>query len=307
MAEATVAGAAAGRAGLTAHSALWLIASAAILCGSVCLLSAGLTLDLGSTPPLVLPALVFVLLAWAFRRLGRSFPTFHVLRLLTGTLQDFFFSAAQLTALAVVSALMIYLAANAGAQFPMRDNVLADLDSLLHFDWYAVSGWVDRRPVLADFLMRVYGTPLLQIFVVLLISSVLHTGQRNREFLLLFASSIFITTLVFTFVPAVGMLGKLDAEVVNRLIDIRAGSATMTFNRTSSIITFPSYHTVMAICVPYALRHWYWALVPAMLVNGIMLAAISPVGGHYLVDMLAGAGVALVSILIVRRCLAGCN
>ena len=303
MANATAAGVPAARIDLSAHVTLWIVLAALLLCGTACLWSAGLQADLGSTWIMAEPILSFMLLASISWVLGHVFPSFQVFRRLAATFQDLFLSAAQLTALAAISGLLIYLAASAGAAFPMRDDTLEYFDSMLGFDWYSVSYWLNKHPLLDGFLLRTYTSLNIQTPLVLAFGSVLHPGQRNSEFIALSLVSILITLLVFLFIPAVGMIGKYNTDFLVRLLDIRAGTSFMDYNYTSGIITFPSYHTVLAILIPFAARYRCWSLLPALLVNIIMLASTSPDGGHYLVDILAGALVALTSIIIVRRCL----
>jgi len=65
-------------------------------------------------------------------------------------------------------------------------------------------------------------------------------------------------------------------------------------------VSFPSFHTTMALVYIYGFRRagvigW---LVGAL--NALMLVAIPFFGGHYLVDMIAGAGVMLASLGVVK-------
>lgn len=195
MTGAVVAGMATARVGLSAHVMLWVILTAVLLYGTACLWIAGLQVDLMSTLPLIKQISFLITLAWIFWLLGSAFPKFYVFRRLTATLQDFFFSAAQLTMLAAISGLLIYLAANAGARFPMRDNALEYLDALLGFDWYAFSHWLNDHPMLDEFLFNVYNTIFPQAVLVIVFNSAVYPGQCNKEFTTLFLTSIVITSL----------------------------------------------------------------------------------------------------------------
>jgi membrane-associated phospholipid phosphatase len=66
-------------------------------------------------------------------------------------------------------------------------------------------------------------------------------------------------------------------------------------SQLQGLISFPSYHTVLAVLLTYAHRRSR-LLVPIALVNGIMLFSIPSYGGHYLIDIFAGAVVALLAI-----------
>ena len=68
----------------------------------------------------------------------------------------------------------------------------------------------------------------------------------------------------------------------------------------TGVICFPSMHTVLAFAYPYGLRRirpFFWLLVA---LNFLMLFTVPFFGGHYLSDMIAGAGVMLASAVIVR-------
>jgi membrane-associated phospholipid phosphatase len=64
-------------------------------------------------------------------------------------------------------------------------------------------------------------------------------------------------------------------------------------------VTFPSYHAVLAIITSFAVRgvrHVSW---PVALLNVAVVVSTIPEGGHYLVDVVAGAAIAMVSILLI--------
>ena len=66
------------------------------------------------------------------------------------------------------------------------------------------------------------------------------------------------------------------------------------------IVTMPSYHTVMAVLLTYAFRRTGLVGYGIATLNLVMLLSIPPIGGHYLVDMLAGGALALGAIAVQR-------
>jgi membrane-associated phospholipid phosphatase len=73
------------------------------------------------------------------------------------------------------------------------------------------------------------------------------------------------------------------------------------------IVTMPSFHAAAAILLGFT--YWYikslrWLFLT---LNVIMLASAVPVGGHYLVDVVAGSVIAAASILISHRILPICS
>jgi len=71
--------------------------------------------------------------------------------------------------------------------------------------------------------------------------------------------------------------------------------------RMEGLITFPSFHTTLAVLFVAALRRHRLALAIGAVVNGLMLLSIPSEGGHYLVDVIAGAMVAAVAIQMAAR------
>ena len=66
------------------------------------------------------------------------------------------------------------------------------------------------------------------------------------------------------------------------------------------IVTMPSYHTVMAVLLTYAFRGTGLVGYGIATLNAVMLISIPPIGGHYLVDVIAGAALALGAIAVQR-------
>jgi membrane-associated phospholipid phosphatase len=85
----------------------------------------------------------------------------------------------------------------------------------------------------------------------------------------------------------------LDLPVLLALRD--GGSLSFDMSQLQGLISFPSYHTVLAALLTYAHRRSA-LLTPIALVNGVMLFSIPTVGQHYLIDVIAGAAVAVLAI-----------
>ncbi|MDJ1159486.1 phosphatase PAP2 family protein [Chelatococcus sp. SYSU_G07232] len=74
--------------------------------------------------------------------------------------------------------------------------------------------------------------------------------------------------------------------------------------KVEGIVTFPPFHTVLAILTAYACRDVRPLFVAAVLLNALVIVSTLPEGGHHLVDIMAGALIAGVTIIGVRRALA---
>jgi membrane-associated phospholipid phosphatase len=67
-------------------------------------------------------------------------------------------------------------------------------------------------------------------------------------------------------------------------------------NAIEGLITFPSFHTALAVVTAWASWRTRYIAVPALSLNLTVIASTVPVGGHYFVDVLAGACIAGASI-----------
>jgi membrane-associated phospholipid phosphatase len=82
---------------------------------------------------------------------------------------------------------------------------------------------------------------------------------------------------------------------------LRSGpAAVLDFRKMEGLVTFPSFHTVLAIITAYAFRGFRLLALPALVLNGAVIVSTLPEGGHYLVDVLAGALIAAAGIALVR-------
>jgi membrane-associated phospholipid phosphatase len=209
-----------------------------------------------------------------------------------------------------------YLVVRHGAG--LWDEQLRAADLSLGFDWLSWAHWVDRHRLLVDVLRVAYASLIPQIVVLLCGLGFAHRLNELRAVMLAAilsgASCIFISSLV----PALGYpallhvtsadFQRLDpwAGVVH-LSDYRAlrdgTMAQLDFTRMQGIITFPSYHAGLSgvtfcgfLRVRSSLVRW-----PGMALALLTIAATPFLGGHYLVDVLAGLAIALVSIAFAQR------
>ncbi len=73
------------------------------------------------------------------------------------------------------------------------------------------------------------------------------------------------------------------------------------WNHVNGVVTFPSFHLVMAMLIPYACRNnplLFW--ITAIWAVLVAISAIC-IGGHYVVDLLGGAAIWAVSAWIAGR------
>jgi membrane-associated phospholipid phosphatase len=74
---------------------------------------------------------------------------------------------------------------------------------------------------------------------------------------------------------------------------LRDGSMRMIeLGEAQGLVTFPSFHTVVAVLLLLGFRHVPYLRWVGLVLNVLMLVSIPIEGSHYLVDLIAGIGVA---------------
>ena len=66
------------------------------------------------------------------------------------------------------------------------------------------------------------------------------------------------------------------------------------------LVTFPSFHTSLAIITTYAVRGIRFVTLPVAILNGLVIVSTLPEGGHYLIDVIAGAIISIIAIVAIR-------
>lgn len=279
------------------YAARWLLIAGCALAGAGALAALGVGVDAASARPRLEFVLLLLFLAAVLGPLAKGRPR---LRRPIEVAADFSLSLAQLVAMIAVVAPFSYLAAMSG--FPLVDAELARLDAALGFDWDTAARWVAERPALDRLFYAAYMSLLFQPFAVLLAGSVLRTGERNREVIWLTGLGLAVCIAISAFTPALGKVGHVGVGYLEVIEEIRGGRwSVLDYGAFEGIVTFPSFHMASAVFLIYAVRRsrrLLWAFAP---LNVAMMASTPTAGGHYLVDVIAGAAVAVACIFLVRR------
>lgn len=200
---------------------------------------------------------------------------------------------------------------------PLWDGRFASLDGALGFDWTAHLRFVVDHPALETALEVAYHSSLVQValVVVLLVAS----GRLHRlgQFTLLFAATATSVIAISTLMPALGAYAwhEPPSALLAALSDGDAGRwhlahfrglrdgtlRTVPLADVQGLISFPSFHTALALVCVWAVAPIRWTVAPMLLLNALLVAATLSIGGHYLVDVVGGALVAAVAISIVAR------
>jgi len=187
---------------------------------------------------------------------------------------------------------------------PLIDAQLAAFDAAMGFDWVPWFRYTELGRVLPFLSAIAYGSLVPQIFLTVFYLALIGRNDRNGEFLWTAVVSLIVCTLLSGLYPAVGPCTHffgVEPRYVQHLLEVRGGEVKLfSLNHMEGIITWPSFHTVIAILVPYVHRPPLRTFVPVMVLNLAMLISIPANGCHYLSDVVAGVIVAVAGIAMVR-------
>jgi membrane-associated phospholipid phosphatase len=200
----------------------------------------------------------------------------------------------------------------AAQTFGYSDRYLSLLDRSLGFDWIAWYGFVVRHPALQVVERIAY--QCIYVSPVALLAYYAGTGRKQeaRTFIASVWVAAVLTLLLFVLIPAKGPLAATwhgpipympasalyQAELIPQLRS--HGLGEIHLESLQGVVCAPSFHAASGVL--YIVAAWRapplrWPLIA---INALMLLATPVEGTHYLVDILAGAAVAIVSVVVVR-------
>jgi hypothetical protein len=129
--------------------------------------------------------------------------------------------------------------------------------------------------------------------------------HRIRAFFSIALIALVLTSALSVLAPAVGAFSRYGfqdrADWLHDLDVLRGGvNLHFDFPAMVGVVTFPSFHAVLALLIIYGMRGTGFIFYPVATWNLMMLVSIPPIGGHYLVDIAGGAVVLLIAILVQR-------
>jgi hypothetical protein len=253
--------------------------------------------------------LAFVLLLGglsAFYR--RCRPNERISAMLTAMQQVALFSA-----VGVVLSYMV--AARAG---PFWDASFAAWDRALGLDWLGWLGWLDAHPLVALSLKLAYISLIPQMVAIIVLLGLTGSFAALRITVLAAMIAGLTTILLSGLAPGLTTYAHFGLSPgdyphltpaapfshVADLTALRAGTLRiLVVDQLQGIITFPSYHGALAVVFGWGFSRapFAWLRWPGMLLAGMTLAATPVDGGHYFVDVMAGALIAAASLWIASR------
>lgn len=196
----------------------------------------------------------------------------------------------------------------ASAAMPLVDSQLLAADQLIGFDWRTTFLAVHRKDTLLMALSVAYSTLAWQPVVLIGVLAIGRHHQIVRTFVLAWGFALAVTLAISPFTPALGNFlyhGVAQADYpairvtaawtfAENFAAMRSGSAQLiTRESLDGLVTFPSFHTSGAVLLAIGWSAVRRASVPFCLLNAAMIISAIVIGGHYLVDVLAGIVIAM--------------
>ncbi|GJD62010.1 hypothetical protein MPEAHAMD_2159 [Methylobacterium frigidaeris] len=278
---------------------LWLLILAAAVLAAAWMCAAGLALDAAST---LLPAVSCAGL--------EVLATFYATRRPDPRLAVSLSCVAQIIAFSACAALLSYAVAATGG--PLWDDTFLALDRSLGLDWLAYLHGLNDRPWLGSALSLAYRSLMPQMILVVVVLGFGGRLNAAREFVLAFMIAGLVTILLSALMPAMAIFVHLGLQPddfprlnptaayahLADLSGLRDGTLrSVTLDRIEGIITFPSFHAALGVLfIRYFWISWI-ARWPGLALNAMMIASTPIDGGHYFVDVGAGAVIAILAIV----------
>ncbi len=240
-------------------------------------------------------------------RYGLRAPRSHLQRVV----RDFAEYVGVLTLMVLMGAVASYPVAAISTGF--SDAALQRIDVALHFDWLA---WYEFT--VAHRSVQLLGTIAYQSIYLtpaVLLGYFAWEGRKAeaRGFLATFWIAAVLALTAFVFMPAVGPFAYLwhapvpympESALWQPLLfpELRAHTLHhVDIGALRGLVSAPSFHTTSAVLFiatawPIARLRW-----PVLAVNVAMLLSTPVEGTHYLIDMIAGAAVAIVALAVVAQ------
>lgn len=204
----------------------------------------------------------------------------------------------------------------AWANLPLTDDTLITIDRFFGFDWRQFVQWVDAHPGKASLLTIAYQSTFLQGPLLICLLFVCKQSAHAQRVQLVLGMTLLVTVMLSSLFPAVAgyVYYHIDVQQFKHLrpaaahlheatlLALRNHSATSIYPFVG-IVTFPSFHAVLAILFMYASLPFRWLRCFIIPLNITMLFSCMSDGGHWLIDVIAGILIGLAGIWVAERLL----
>ena len=189
-------------------------------------------------------------------------------------------------------------------QSPLIDTFLAKLDRAAGIDvpWFVE--WSAAHPLWSQLLGVAYESSFVQLFALTILLAVCSRADKLWQLALVFAITMVVSTTISVIWPAKGAFAYFNypSDIIDRL-PAGAGiyhltkfeyfrydpSPMLSFASLQGVVTFPSFHCCLALMTIFATWGSRWLSAVSLVWNALVIVSTLPIGGHYAIDLPAGA------------------
>lgn len=224
--------------------------------------------------------------------------------------------AAAIVGLGTLSLMLCGIISNAGLglRAPLIDPALVAIDAALGLDVEMIVRSLAKHRALIEALAAVYNASGGAVVALIAIAAMTRPAARAWELTGTVILAMQLVAVLSIAMPAIGAMAYLGMEDLQgqglprgagvyhleAFGHFRAGAPVLRLPELSGLVTFPSFHTVLALLASQALweTRWRW---PGIAWTSTVIVSTVPIGGHYAADLVAGFLVWLVAALTARR------
>jgi membrane-associated phospholipid phosphatase len=187
---------------------------------------------------------------------------------------------------------------------PLCDDLLARLDAACGIEVPDVLRIMEDHPTVGRLLEVAYGTLTLLMTLAVMVPPLCGRMDRAKEFALGVMVSALICMPLFAVVQAVGPWAHYgyaptpgQERYMTAFFKLKSEAPfALDLSYGEGLITFPSFHAILAILAALALRSTAYLRWPVAVLAALIVVSTVTTGWHYPMDVLAGIVVAAVAV-----------
>ncbi|HTW81827.1 MAG TPA: phosphatase PAP2 family protein [Terracidiphilus sp.] len=210
-----------------------------------------------------------------------------------------------LLSLLVLAVLTELTLLTARSRYGLVDAQLSAADAAFHFSTGYFVRSVAKFPLLARFLQICYQLAIPMISLSVIIPPILGHANASRRSILAIVLAAIVTVSIFWFLPAAGpwtvqgFQPTIEQSAVTNYLSLLKTHAPFTTDcKTTAIISFPSFHVVLAIVAAAAIGSIRVLRIAAWTLAALICISTITTGWHYGVDVVGGLIIAWASIAV---------
>lgn len=195
---------------------------------------------------------------------------------------------------------------------PMIDAQLADWDRAAGIDVTSIVLWAAQSPSWSSVLALAYESSFPLLFGLTVLLALTRRYDQLWLLALVFAATIVASTCISVAWPAKGAFAFFDypPSLLAQLPEgagvyhlqkfeyfRNAVSPVLSCASLQGVVTFPSFHCCLALMTIFGTWGLRWLFPVSLIWNALVIVSTVPIGGHYMVDLPAGALLWLVATI----------